>query len=106
MARRVVWTEVALNELREVAEHVAQSDSQEACAIVSAALREADERVAFPESGAIVPELDSELIREIIVKRAFRLIYEISDDRITILGFIRSKKRLVRKNIDLRRGMN
>lgn len=104
MARRVVWTDIALDELREVADYVAQSDSQEASAIVSAALLKADERVMFPESGAIVPELDSEFIREVIIKRAFRLIYEISDDRITILGFVRSRKQVGRKNIDLRRG--
>jgi hypothetical protein len=62
--------------------------------------------VAFPESGAIVPELDSEFIREVLIKRAFRLIYEISDDRITILGFIRSRKRVGRKDMELRRGSN
>jgi len=106
MARRVVWTQCALDELREVAEYASKSDPQEASQIVSAALKKADERVAFPESGAIVPELDSESIREVIVKGAFRLIYEISDDRITVLGFIRSRRRLVRKSIDLRRSSN
>lgn len=103
MVGRVVWTDVALAELREVADYVAQSDTREAGVIVSSALAEADERVAFPESGAIVPELNSEFIREVIVKRAFRLIYEVSDDRITILGFIRARRRLNRKAFNQRR---
>jgi toxin ParE1/3/4 len=106
MARRVVWTDIALEELREVAEYVAQSDSPEASVIVSSALSEADQRAVFPESGAIVPEVGSEVIREVIIKRAFRLIYEVSDDRITILGFIRARKRLDRKALGWRRSSN
>jgi len=104
MARRVVWTDAALDELRETAEYVAHTDAQEAGDIVKVALAQADGRVAFPESAAIVSELDSELIREIIIQRAFRLIYEVSDDAITVLAFIRATKRLDRKSVQSRRG--
>jgi plasmid stabilization system protein ParE len=104
MVRRVVWTDAALNELREVGNYVAQSDASEAGHIVDAALAGADGRASFPESGSIVAELDSEQVREIIIKRAFRLIYEVSDDTITILAFIRARKRLDRKTVEQRRG--
>lgn len=103
MAQRVAWAAAALDELREVADYVAQSDPQESRRIVEAALAEADGRAAFPESGSILPELDSASIREIVVKRAFRLIYEVGSDQITILAFIRARKRLDRKTVRSRR---
>lgn len=103
MARRVVWAAAALDELHEVADYVAQSDSQEAHRIVKAALAEADGRAGFPESGATVPELDSGSIREVIFKRAFRLIYDVGTDQVTILAFIRARKRLDRRSVRSRR---
>ncbi|MBL8850422.1 MAG: type II toxin-antitoxin system RelE/ParE family toxin [Planctomycetaceae bacterium] len=103
MARRVVWTDHALDELREIAEYVAQQDPQESSRIVTAALAQADERAEFPESGAVVPELDSHSVREIIIKRAFRLIYEVSRDQITVLAVVRARKRLDRKSLRSRR---
>ena len=47
----------------------------------------------FPKAGRIVPEFDDESTREVIVAD-FRVIYELSDDHVTILNVIHGRQRL------------
>ena len=102
MARPVIWTEAARTDLDEVAEYVARADPGEAGRIVAEALRRADDRAMFPESGSIVPEANEPQMREVIVKRSFRLIYELSPGQITIIAFIRARRKLTKKSLAAR----
>lgn len=91
---QVSWTEPALSDLMEVADYIASQSPDEARTVVQEALAKADSRKDFAASGAIVPEFDDPAIREVLVKDAFRLIYEVREENVFILTFIRFSRRL------------
>jgi toxin ParE1/3/4 len=102
MARRVIWTDDALRELQEIAEFVEAGDPAESGRIVTAAFDAAEQRVHFPESGSIVLEIDDPHVREVSVKRAFRLIDDFDANRVRVLAFFRSRRLLRRGDIPAR----
>src|SRR5690606_29363008 len=90
----VNWSQLALADLSEVAAYIAEQSRSEASAVVRSAVERAEERGEFPESGSITPELNDPQIREVLVKNTFRLIYEVIDDRIFVVAFVRSARRI------------
>lgn len=87
MARLVVWTEPAWEDLESVAEYIARDSAAYAAAFVSE-LREAAASLAeFAERGQVVPEFGDESIRELLVN-PYRLVYRISSGQVTVLTIV------------------
>lgn len=107
MAQRiVVWTAQAAADLDEVAAYVAQQSESDARRIVQEAIQRAEDRVRFAESGAIVPETDTPEIREVLVRRSFRLIYTYSEAEVHILAFVRARRRVIASDLRERRPLS
>jgi addiction module RelE/StbE family toxin len=88
MARTLIWTETALQDLDEAAEYIARDSKFYAKAFVKESRQAARSLKRFPERGRIVPELGEPEIREIFV-RSYRLIYKLEDTkRIYVVRFI------------------
>jgi toxin ParE1/3/4 len=92
VARRIVWTESAWQELECAASFIARDSPRYAAALVDEARSIARSLRRFPKRGRIVPELNDETVRELIVK-SYRLIYEIEPDRTVILAFLHGARR-------------
>lgn len=93
MARRIVWTETAWQEVECAASFIARDSARYAAALVDEARSAARSLRKFPERGRAVPELREERLREVFVKR-YRLIYQIEESRIVILAFVHGARRL------------
>jgi len=93
MARRIVWTEPALEDLEAAAAYIARDSPRYAAATVREARNAARSLKTFANRGRVVPELGEQAVREIFV-RSFRLIYEIGNQTIFILGFIHGARDL------------
>ena len=95
MARQVVWTEPAWDDLESIAEYIARDSAAYAAAFVSELKLAAASLGDLADRGQIVPEIDDESIRELLVK-PYRLVYRISADHVTILtvvhGALRSRR--------------
>ncbi len=87
MARTLIWTETALQDLDGAAEYIARDSKFYAKAFVKEARQAARSRKRFAERGRIVPELGDSQIREIFVRR-YRLIYKIEGTKIYVVRFI------------------
>ena len=87
MAYRVGWTDSAWQELDAAAQYIARDSSHYASALIDGARLAARSLKKFPRRGRMVPELGDTSVREIFVKQ-YRLIYEVSADRIIILAFL------------------
>src|SRR4030042_1024479 len=93
MARKVIWSFEATDDLNAIADYIAKDSAFYAAAFVqeirdaSRSLRELSER------GRIVPELSNPNIRELFVKE-YRLIYGIEESRVVILGIIHGRRDL------------
>jgi toxin ParE1/3/4 len=92
-ARRVVWTETAAEDLDQVAEFIARDSPRYAAAFVREARDAARSLAVLARRGRIVPEFADENIRELLV-RSYRLIYQVSPDVVSIIGFIHGARDL------------
>jgi toxin ParE1/3/4 len=85
--REVVWSWRARDGLDEAVAYIARDSLQRVVDLLERALNIAESLDQFTERGRIVPELDDPYVRELFVYR-YRLVYEVSDSRATILGFL------------------
>ena len=85
--RKVIWTETGQNTLDEAIAYIAQDSLTAAQRLLTTALDTAESLSVLSEHGRIVPELKQPDIRELMVRR-YRLIYEVFDAKVEILGFI------------------
>lgn len=93
MAYKVIWSYEAATDLEALAEYIARNSTFYAAAFVQKILDTSHSLNEFPERGRIVPELSNPAIRELFVKE-YRLIYNIEESRVVILGLIHGKRDL------------
>ena len=87
MARKVMWTETAWRDLEEVADYIAKDSSHYGAAFVREARDAARSLGYVAERGRTVPEFNDPEIRELFV-RSYRLIYQVKEQAVNIIGFI------------------
>ena len=95
MAREVVWTDPASEDLEAAAEYIARDSEFYAAALVHEALDAAVSLADFAERGQTVPEFADESIRELLVK-PYRLVYKLTEEHVFIVAFIHGAQRLWR----------
>lgn len=93
MARLVVWSPEAIEDVEAIAAYIERDSAWYAAAVVSKIVEAADSTVEFPEMGRVVPEIGDAAIRERFVY-SYRVIYRIGDDRILIVAIIHGSRLL------------
>lgn len=89
----LVWTDRALDDLEEIDAYIAADDPIAAERWVEGLLAGARRAGELPMSGRQVPELGREDVREIL-KRSYRIVYRILDDRVQVLTVFEGHRRL------------
>jgi toxin ParE1/3/4 len=84
---RIVWTEPAVSDLNGIHAYIARDAEVYANATVTEILDSVDRLSLFPQSGRIVPEVDDENTREIIVGD-YRVMYDTSGEVVRILSVL------------------
>lgn len=93
MARRVIWTEPALDDLDASAEFIARDSPRYAAAFVRR-IRDASRTLtSMAERGRRVPEIRDEALRELLVG-SHRLIYEVAGADVYILALVHGARDL------------
>lgn len=77
MARQVIWTDVAWNDLEETTDYIAKDSLNYAAAFVREVKEAARSLDILSERGRLVPEMDNPKIRELFVG-SYRLIYQVA----------------------------
>ena len=80
----VNWTLQALDDLESICLFIGRDSPQAAAVFAQRAFRSTDPLVDFPRLGRVVPELEIENIREIILGN-YRLIYRVQDEQAQVL---------------------
>lgn len=93
MARKVIWSYEATEDLDALAEYIARDSSFYAAAFTQEILDVSRSLNEFFERGRIVPELGDPIIREILI-RDNRLIYKIEQSSIVILALVHGARDL------------
>lgn len=76
MAVRVVWTEIASEDLREIVRYIALDDPNAAVNLAQRVFARIEATAEFPRSNRIVPEKDDASVREAILT-PYRVVYSI-----------------------------
>ena len=91
----VIWTNSALLDLKDIAEYIALDKVSAANKLVKTIINKTERLADFPESGRLLPELDADKYREIIVQPC-RIIYYIENGKVFITHVMRSERQLRR----------
>ncbi len=90
---KVLWTELALTDLKSIHEYISKDSKSYADKFIDKIIGRVDQLEAFPKSGRKVPEFDSEIIRELI-EGNYRIVYKINIDHIGIARIHHSARQL------------
>ncbi len=93
MARKIIWTDSAWDDLGETFNYISKDSLFYAKAFIKEIKKTARTLSLFPERGRTVPQLNNDSIKEIFI-RNYRLVYKITTKNIYILGFIHEAKDL------------
>jgi toxin ParE1/3/4 len=91
MARRVVWSRRALQDLEAIAEYIAEDSPAYAAVVVRNIVQQTRLLSQFPRSGRKVPEFDDENIRELLAY-SYRIIYRFQENEVLIAAVIHGKR--------------
>jgi plasmid stabilization system protein ParE len=80
MACRIVWSQTAVEDLRQIVQFIALDDAAAAASLADRILNRIERAAELPLSNRVVPEKAEELIREVIL-RPYRVIYLVDDRR-------------------------
>jgi plasmid stabilization system protein ParE len=89
----VIWTIPAQMDLKEIHDFIAKDSLLYAQKVTDEIVETSDSLTSLPRRGRIVPEIESENIREIFLY-SYRMIYEITDHSIYILALLHAKRNL------------
>ena len=87
----VIWSIPAKQDLKKIYDYIAKDSKYYAEKVSQNILERSEKLNEFPKIGRIVPEIGEVNIREVIVY-SYRLIYEISSDKIEVLALIHCKQ--------------
>ncbi len=87
----VKWTLPAKKDLRKIHDYIAEDSKFYARRVVEDFVEQTEKLNDFPEIGRIVPELNDQHIRELIIY-SYRLICQIQGQTVEILAVIHGKR--------------
>ena len=101
MASEVIWTALALADLRHTASYIAQDSKYYAAEFVAEVKRASMSLSLFANRGRVVPEVNDPSMRELFVGH-YRLIYRFRKDIVEIIALIHGARDMRRSEIDKR----
>lgn len=92
MARQVIWTEPAWDDLDAAAEYIARDSEHYAAAFVHEVKDAVESLLELAERGQVVPEFGDPTVRELLV-RPYRVVYQVRSKEVTVLAVIHGARR-------------
>jgi addiction module RelE/StbE family toxin len=90
---KVFWTETAVNHLSAIYNYISQNSPQYAQRLVERLTRRSEQIANFPFSGRLVPEFETEQIREVI-EGSYRIIYYIKPEQIDVIAVLHAAQNI------------
>lgn len=94
MAHEVAWAESALVGLTEAVEYIARDSPSYAASLAVRADQAAISLRELANRGRLVREYRDPAVRELIVSGKYRLVYRVSDTRVSIIAFVHTSRDL------------
>lgn len=91
---KIVWSDLAIDDLKNIHEYIAKDSKTYANKLITKLISRVDQLESFPISGRIVPEFNSDEIRELI-EGNYRIIYKLNEEFIGVVRVHHSSKQLI-----------
>lgn len=96
---KIIWTEISIEDLKEIYDYIADDSVRYASITTLKIYQRAQEIIANPYFGRIVPEFNNKFLRELI-EGNYRIIYRIKNEaQVDILRVYHAARLLKRKSI-------
>jgi len=96
---KIVWSPLAIEKAAEIADYIAKDKPSAAEEWLNTLFAKVERLEASPKIGRRVPEINSELFRELIYGN-YRIIYRISKDQLAVLTIHHGKQLLIPDTLD------
>ena len=93
MARRLVWSPEAIEDIESITAHIERDSLWYAKAVATKIVETAETILDYPEIGRAVPEIGNSAIRERFVY-SYRIVYRIEPERILVAAVIHGSRLL------------
>ena len=93
MARRLVWSPEAIEDIQSIAFYIERDSLWYAKAVASQIVETTETIPNYPELGRVVPEIGDNAIRERFVY-SYRIIYRVEPDRVLVAAVIHGSRLL------------
>jgi len=91
MARVIIWSERAVEDIESIAAYIAHDSEFYAASVVRTILQKTRRLAEFPYIGRVVPEFDDDTIREIFAY-SYRIIYQVTPDQVNVATVIHGRR--------------
>jgi addiction module RelE/StbE family toxin len=88
---RIIWSPLAVERAAEIAEYISRDNPTAAEKWIDTVFSKVEQLKSFPESGRIVPEINSKDFRELIYGN-YRIIYRVEKIQVSILTIRHGKQ--------------
>ena len=92
MARRLIWSLAAVDDLQSIAEYIERDSPHYAAAVVGKIVALARSLPRHPKLGRVVPEFARDDVRERFVY-SYRVIYQVQDEVLVMVNVIHGRRR-------------
>lgn len=89
---RIIWSPTSRRKIDEIIDHISADNVDAALALVEDIENQVQRLKKHPKSGRMVPALSDELVRKIIVRTNYIVVYELKNDHILILTIRHSRQ--------------
>ncbi|HKJ31417.1 MAG TPA: type II toxin-antitoxin system RelE/ParE family toxin [Balneolales bacterium] len=91
----------ARNKIEEILDYISKDNLDAEAQLINEFEKRVNNLKKYPKSGRIVPILDNEHIRELIIRHHYRIIYQINKDRIEILTIRHVRQDFNQSDLDI-----
>jgi addiction module RelE/StbE family toxin len=95
----VIWTERAREDLIEIFRYIAQDNRHAAARWVGRLIERAEGAAEAPLAGRVVPEVQREDVREVLLK-SYRVIYRVAGEDLRVLTVFEGHRRIRHADLD------
>ena len=99
---KIIWSPTSRRKIEEIIDYISADNIDAALALVEEFERRVADLKKHPRSGRMVPILNDEMVRELIIRKDYLIVYEIQREHITVLTIRHAKQDFDESDLDLK----
>ncbi len=83
--KKIIWSPTARSKAKDILEYISKDNQDAALALIDQIEEKVNRLRQNPEVGRVLPEMQNQSIREIVVHKNYGVVYEVLENSIEIL---------------------